>query len=91
VGLSLNEDIAQYYNLPLDRGVLISKVTAGSPAQNAGLIMGDIILRMDNVRINTIEDLLSNIHKRRIGERVKITVFRRGFEQSFEVTLSRTP
>jgi S1-C subfamily serine protease len=66
-------------------------VTDGSPAQHAGLIMGDIILRMDNVKIDTIEELLSNIHNRRIGEKVRITVFRRGFEQSFEVTLSKMP
>ena len=91
VGLSLNEDVAQYYNLPLQHGVLISKVTDGSPAQQAGLIMGDIILRMDNMKIDTIEDLLSNIHNRRVGEKVRITVFRRGFEQCFEVTLSKTP
>ena len=91
VGLSLNEDIAQYYNLPLEHGVLISKVTDGSPAQHAGLIMGDIILRMDNVKIDTIEDLLNDIHKRKIGEKVRITVLRRGFEQFFEVTLSKMP
>jgi len=91
LGLSLREDISQYYNLPLERGVLITKVTDGSPAQRAGIIMGDIILRMGKVQINSIEDLLNEIHTRKVGEKVKIAVFRRGFEQFFEVTLSKNP
>jgi serine protease Do len=67
----------------------VTKVTDGSPAQTAGMIMGDIILKMDKVAMGTIEDLLSEIHKRKVGDRVRITVFRRGFEQYFDVTLNK--
>lgn len=91
VGLTLSEEIAQYYNLPLEHGVLVTKVTDGSPAQHAGMIMGDIILKMDNAEIDTIEDLLGEIHKRKVGDKVKVAVFRRGFEQFFDVTLSKMP
>ena len=89
VGLTLNEEISRYYTLPIERGVLVTKVTDGSPAQTAGMIMGDIILKMDKVAIGTIEDLLSEIHKRKVGDRIRITVFRRGFEQYFDVTLNK--
>jgi len=91
VGLSITEEISQYYDLPLEHGVLVTKVADGSPAQRAGMIIGDIILRMEDVKIGTIEDLLNEIHKRKIGEKVRITVFRRGFEQFFDVTLSKMP
>jgi serine protease Do len=91
IGLTLTEDVSRYYEIPLDHGVLITKVTDGSPAQQAGLIMGDIILRLGNVQIDSIEDLLNEIHKRKVSERIRITVFRRGFEHFFEVTLSRMP
>jgi S1-C subfamily serine protease len=89
LGLSLNEEVSRYYDLPLDHGVLVTKVTDGSPAQRAGIIMGDIILKMGNVKVNSIEDLLNEIHERKVGENVKVSVFRRGFEHFFEVTLSR--
>jgi S1-C subfamily serine protease len=89
VGLTLSQDISRYYNLPLQHGVLVSKVADGSPAQNAGMIMGDIILKMDKVEIHTIEDLLEEIHKKKVGDKVRVTVFRRGFEQYFDVTLSK--
>ena len=91
VGLSITDEISRYYDLPADRGVLITKVTDGSPAQRAGIIMGDIILKMGNVDVASIEDLLSEIHKRKVGEKVRIAVFRRGFEQFFEVTLREMP
>jgi S1-C subfamily serine protease len=88
IGLSLNKDVSRYYDIPVDRGVLVTKVTDGSPAQRAGMIIGDIILKMDNTVIDTIEDLLNEIHKRKVDENVRITVYRRGFQQFFDVTLS---
>lgn len=91
VGLSLSPEISRYYSLPLQHGVLITKVTDGSPAKHAGLIMGDIVLQMNNVEIKSIEDLLSEIHKGKVGDKVRIVVFRRGFQQYFDVTLSAMP
>jgi S1-C subfamily serine protease len=88
VGLSLSSEISRYYNLPLEHGVLVTKVTDGSPAQHAGMIMGDIILKMDRVDIESIEDLLGEIHRRKVGDQIRITVFRRGFQQYFDITLS---
>jgi len=77
--------------LPLDRGVLVTKVVGGSPAQRAGIRAGDIILGLDGAAIYRIEDLLREIHKRKIGEKVRIVAFRRGLRQFFEVTLSEMP
>lgn len=88
VGLSLSSEISRYYNLPLEHGVLVTKVMDGSPAQHAGMIMGDIILKMDRENIDSIEDLLGEIHRRKVGDEIRITVFRRGFQQYFDVALS---
>ncbi len=91
IGLSLNEEVSGYYDIPLEQGVLVTKVMDGSPAQGAGIIMGDTILRIDGAEVHSIEDLLGAIHRRKVGEKVKIAVYRRGFEQSFDVTLRETP
>ena len=53
--------------------------------------MGDIMLQIDDANIGSIEDLLMQIHQKKVGEKVRITVFRRGFKQFFEVTLSSMP
>jgi len=40
VGLSVTEDLTRYYNLPLERGVLVTKVAGDSPAEQAGIVAG---------------------------------------------------
>jgi serine protease Do len=91
VGLSITGELARYYDLPLDYGVLVTRVTEDSPASSVGIAAGDIILRMDGKSIYRIEDLLHEIHSRKIGETVEIAVFRRGREYKFKVTLSKMP
>jgi len=91
VGLSVTEEIARYYLLPLEKGVFVTKIARASPAERSGIEAGDMILRLDNALIYCIEDLLNEIHNRRIGDKAKITVYRKGREQSFEVALSQMP
>ena len=91
VGLSLTGEISRYYDLPIERGVLVTKVVDESPAQLARIVAGDIMLRLDGAAIYSVEDLLSEIHNRKIGDKVKLAILRRGREQSIEVTLSKIP
>jgi serine protease Do len=90
-GLSLNGEIARYYDLPVDKGVLVTKIMDDSPADDVGVVAGDIILGVDSMAIYHIEDLLKEIHKRKIGDRMHIAVLRNGREKSLEVTLRRMP
>jgi S1-C subfamily serine protease len=90
-GLSLTEEISRYYDLPADQGVLVTKIMDESPAEDAGFVVGDIILKVGNTVVYHIEDLLREIHKRKIGEKTRIFVFRNGREHGLEVTLRRMP
>jgi S1-C subfamily serine protease len=69
----------------------VTKVAGDSPAEQADIVAGDMILRLDGGAIYSIEDLLSEIHNRKIGDKVRITVYRRGREQNLEATLTKTP
>ena len=91
IGLSLTREIARYYGLPADHGVLVTKVADGSPAKAAGMVDGDIILEIDNVEMRRIEDLVAEIHKRKVGESVKIFALRNGRERFFKLKLSEAP
>jgi len=48
-------------------------------------------LKLDGVDIHSIEDLLREIHKRKIGEKVRLVAVREDREHFFELTLSRMP
>lgn len=91
IGLSLTQEMARYYGLPVDRGVLVTKVVDGSPADRAGLTAGDIILKIDDVAVYNIEDLVKAIHKRRVGDTVSMIVVTNSHEELFEVTLKKMP
>jgi serine protease Do len=91
VGLTITQEIARYYGLPVDHGVLVTKVADGSPAEAAGMADGDIILEIGNVETRRIEDLVVQIHNRRVGESVRIFTLRNGKEHFFELKLSESP
>ena len=91
IGLTLTREIARYYDLPVNRGVLVTRIADGSPAEASGMAEGDIILEIGNVETNKIEDLVNEIQKRRIGNVVRILALRKGRENFFELKLSEAP
>jgi serine protease Do len=91
VGLTLTEEIAQYYRLPVGHGVIVTKVADGSPAEFSGLTEGDIILEVDNMETRSIEDLVREIRKRKVGDKIRVFALRNGREHFFELKLSGIP
>jgi serine protease Do len=91
IGLSLTREIARYYGLPSDCGVLVTKVADSSPAKDAGMTDGDIILKIDNVELARIEDLVAEIHERKVGESVRIFALHNGRKRFFKLKLSEAP
>lgn len=91
IGLSITKEISRYYSLPVEQGVLVTKIADNGPAENAGMADGDIILEIDGVETPRIEDLVKEIHKRKVGDKVKIVALRNGKEHFFELKLSEIP
>lgn len=91
VGLTLTGDLARYYGFPVDHGVIVTKIAPGSPAESAGLASGDIIVEVGTKEISQIEDLVKEIHKRTVGEKLNVAVLREGKELFFDLSLSQAP
>jgi S1-C subfamily serine protease len=91
IGLSITGEIARYYGLPVGHGVLVTKVAESSSAEGAGMANGDIILQIDNAETRTIEDLVREIHKRKVGDQVRIFALRNSKEHFFELKLRAMP
>jgi len=84
---ALNDQLAEYFGVPTGRGVLVLEVVEESPAGEAGLQAGDVILSVGEVEIEGPRDLRRAIRSQEPGETVGITVTRKGTTQTFEVTL----
>jgi S1-C subfamily serine protease len=91
VGLSLTPEIARYYGLPAEHGILVTRVADGSPAEIADMADGDIILQIGTVELGRIEDLVAEVQKRKVGESVRIFALRNGRKRFFELKLSEAP
>lgn len=72
-------------------GGLIAEVEADSPAAQAGLQTGDVVVRVDDSPIASGTDLAAAIRVRKPGDKVRLTVFRDGAEQEVTVTLGQSP
>lgn len=82
VGLTtatLNPEILKSLNLPLDtRGVVVAHVVEGSPAQQAGLQIGDIIQRVNDTPVVAPDTLRKAVRQAGIGKPVRLLVLRDG-------------
>jgi len=83
----LNDVLAEQLNVPVDRGILINEVYANSPAAEAGLKRGDVIIRFDGIRITDETRIRTLLAEKKPGDKVKLTVLRgrKRLEIKFEV------
>jgi len=79
------------YDLPVDKGVLLTLVAAGSPAWAAGLQEGDVITGIDGEEITTAEELIRTIHISEIGQKMEITYWRGDNRYTTEAILAESP
>jgi len=90
-GLSVTREIADYYGLPVDSGVLVAEVVPRGPADRAGLDKGDIIVELDDARVRSVGELQRAVQKKKIGEKVKVLVVRGSRRLVAELVLEKTP
>ncbi|MGP1561778.1 MAG: Do family serine endopeptidase [Helicobacteraceae bacterium] len=84
----LDKELSNYYKQ--DHGVLITSVSKDSPAQNAGLLRGDLILEVDGVRINSTDGLRNIIGNKNIRSVIELKIARNGKILNLKVNLAET-
>ncbi len=72
-------------------GVAVVDVRPGSPAEEAGLRVGDILKKMDGRAVSGTTDFSLRLRARRPGDRLPLTVLRGGEETDLAATLARPP
>jgi len=79
------------YNITVDSGAVVVEVVSGSPAEEAGLVVGDVIIEFDGEEINTAQELVTAIRDNKPGETVEFTYVRDGETSTTETTLIQRP
>jgi len=89
-GSTISKEDAEKYDLP--QGVYVHEVTAYGGAERAGIKQGDVITAFDGNKILTIDELVEEIAKHKVGDIVKLTVTDQfGKSGEIDVVLSERP
>jgi len=72
----LARKVARFHRLPFESGVRVEAVERGSPAERAGLLLGDVILAFGEAPVRGIDDLQSVLTDRQVGVGSALTVLR---------------
>lgn len=84
-GVNIDEESAKRYKLV--EGIYIASVEKDSSADLAGAERGDIIVKIEDIEVNTIEEFNEIKNSKQIGEEVKITVNRNNEDVELKVIL----
>jgi len=85
----LPADLAEYIGIKDGKGVLVSDVIAGDPADKAGIRPKDIIIEINGQKIESSRTLLKMVADIGVGEVAKIKVLRDGKEKTFHVEVAK--
>ena len=87
----VNRDLAQSFGLQRPRGALVAEVMADSPAQDAGLQSGDIVLAYEGEEVTLSSDLPPMVGRTPVGQSASLRVLRGGEIINLEVEIGRLP
>lgn len=73
-GADISKETSTLYEIPV--GVLVRNVVQGSGSDVGGMKAGDIIISINDTRINSMDDISSLLSKLKVGESVKVKVVR---------------
>ena len=106
VPVQLEPSIVRFARLPVDKGILVSRVVGRGNADRAGLkggtervrygrsyiyLGGDIIIEIDGVIIETLSDYFSALESSKPGDNVEVILVRNGRERRLDIALSERP
>jgi len=84
-------ELAKSFNFNQSGGVLIGDVSANTPAANAGLKKGDVVVKLNGQAVSESNDLRNTISQMAPGTQVKLDIWRDGKVQPYAVTLGELP
>ena len=107
-GYQIRPELVQALSLPVEHGALVTEVTAGGPAEGAGirggtrpvevpgfgepiLAGGDIIIAIDDIEVRGMDDVITYLQRRQVGQTVALKIIRDGKATTISIELGERP
>jgi serine protease Do len=90
-GMDVDKSVARRYSLGVEHGVLLAEVLHDAPARDAGLRVGDILVKIGESRVETMKDLVGALSRLAIGDEVSVQFVRNGGTYETSLRLREAP
>jgi len=87
----LTQEMMDYFQVKEKEGVLVGQIYPGTGAEKAGLTNGDIIKSVDDKAVKSVQELVREIQKKKVGQKIKLSIIRDGKSMTVEVTTTAMP
>ena len=84
----LTPELAQAFNIQLPRGAVVTQVSLGSPAERAGLQVGDVITHINDREVQNATDVRNRVGLLRIEQKVEMRVLRENRPRTITATIA---
>lgn len=85
--LDITSEVAKEYKLDAIEGVLIAGITDGGAAMESGIKEGDVVIAINNVKVNSVAELQEQISRYRPKDKISVLLKRDNKEKHFDVVL----
>jgi len=87
--VDITPELRRHYGAPDDAGLLVGKVVEGSPAESAGLRVGDVVTAISGKSVSDHGDLVGELSRHEEGENVAVEIWREGRRQELSAQLEK--
>jgi len=89
--IDLTPGLREHFGAPAEAGVMVSGIEPESPAEVAGLELGDIVCAIDDLKVDSIRQLDLLVARGGVGNEIEITLLRDGAEMVLAPLLEKAP
>ncbi|MDO8963562.1 MAG: trypsin-like peptidase domain-containing protein [Coriobacteriia bacterium] len=90
-GMSVDAALAKERTLPVTEGAIVERVFKDTGAARAGLEKADIVVGIDGTPIRSMDDLILNVRRHAVGDKVTLEIWRDGAKRTLEMTVGDKP
>ncbi len=84
----LNKEMSFFFGVKEGTGLLVNRLTPGSPAEKAGLKVGDVIVQAEGRRVETVNELSGAVQDKKKADKIKLEVLRNKKPLSIDVEVA---
>ena len=88
---TVTDSIAESMGMEKPTGALVATVTPDSPAEDAGLEVGDVVLSFDGTPVKSMRSLPRLVARTAIGKTIDVVILRNDIKKTVQITIGRLP